>query len=544
MIAQTPWSFHVQALCVFCVSMGCRKDGYGKKLYISGMKKILIAFAVLAVLAGTLFANGSPEEQRMFFENLMRNSQQPYSTTTTTSGSQKSSTGSEIISRDMATLERLYQYVEKNYLFDIDYDAVYEAMATAMFDALGDKYTYYVKAEQSEDYAEEVSGVYGGLGIYFSKTYVNYQDPDDEKTQYAVISQVFPNTPCSRAGLRTGDMIIEIDGESVVELEATDCAKRMKGEPGSSVQLTVKRGDTTFKLDLVREVITVPTVEYEMIDGSTAYLRILEFSTNTYLSISNALDDLASKGMKKLIIDLRDNPGGDVDATLAIADLFIRDSDLLYITYKDPSKNVKYTATDSVSVSPDVEVAILVNGGTASSAEIFSSAMRDSGRAKLFGTKTYGKGIMQIISSFGDGYISVTTASFTGPSGDTIHKEGVKPDIEVEEISVLEEEMDAYTALIESKAVEKFVDSNPDFTDGNLLKFADQNADSGLRREVLILVARNEYLSRMNYDDRPLADIKYDIVCKTAYDYLQTYEISGTGTSTQVINTDKRVVNF
>ena len=508
------------------------------------MKKILIAFVVLAALAGTLFANGSPEEQRMFFENLMRNSQQPYSTTTTTSGSQKSSTGSEIISRDMATLERLYQYVEKNYLFDIDYDAVYEAMATAMFDALGDKYTYYVKAEQSEDYAEEVSGVYGGLGIYFSKTYVNYQDPDDEKTQYAVISQVFPNTPCSRAGLRTGDMIIEIDGESVVELEATDCAKRMKGEPGSSVQLTVKRGDTVFKLDLVSEVITVPTVEYEMIDGSTAYLRILEFSTNTYLSISNALDDLASKGMKKLIIDLRDNPGGDVDATLAIADLFIRDSDLLYITYKDPSKNVKYTATDSVSVSPDVEVAILVNGGTASSAEIFSSAMRDSGRAKLFGTKTYGKGIMQIISSFGDGYISVTTASFTGPSGDTIHKEGVKPDVEVEEISVLEEEMDAYTALIESKAVEKFVDSNPDFTDGNMLKFADQNADSGLRREVLILVARNEYLSRMNYDDRPLADIKYDIVCKTAYDYLQTYEISGTGTSTQVINTDKRVVNF
>jgi carboxyl-terminal processing protease len=247
--------------------------------------------------------------------------------------------------------------------------------------------------------------------------------------------------------------------------------------------------------------------------------------------------------MKKLIIDLRNNPGGDVDATLAIADLFIRNSDLLYITYKDPSKNVVYVATDSITVSPDVEIAILINGGTASSAEIFSSAMRDSGRAKLFGTKTFGKGIMQLVSSFGEGYISVTTASFTGPSGETIHKEGVKPDIEVEDVSVLEEEMDAYTELLKSKAVSKFVDENPAYTDDNLAKFADQNAESGLRREVLVLVARNEYLSRMNYDDRPLADIKYDIVCKTAYDYLQTYELTSDSTS-QMIKTDKRVVNF
>ncbi len=504
------------------------------------MKKFLVAIVVLAVLAGTLFANGSPEEQREFFENLMRNSQQ--SSLPTLSDSQKS-TGSEIISRDMAALERLYQYVEKNFLFEIDHDAVYEAMATAMFEALDDKYSYYVKAEASDDYAEEVSGVYGGLGFYFSKTYVNYQDPDDEKTLYAVLSQVFPNTPSSRAGLRTDDMIIEIDGTSVVELEATECSKRMKGEPGTSVELTIKRGDTTFKVELVRERITVPTVEYEMIDGKTAFLRILEFSTNTYLSISNALNDLASQGMKKLIIDLRNNPGGDVDATLAIADLFIRNSDLLYITYKDPSKNVVYVATDSITVSPDVEIAILINGGTASSAEIFSSAMRDSGRAKLFGTKTFGKGIMQLVSSFGEGYISVTTASFTGPSGETIHKEGVKPDIEVEDVSVLEEEMDAYTELLKSKAVSKFVDENPDYTDDNLAKFADQNAESGLRREVLVLVARNEYLSRMNYDDRPLADIKYDIVCKTAYDYLQTYELSSDSTS-QMIKTDKRVVNF
>lgn len=517
------------------------KDAMSKKVYISSMKKVVLILIVLVLLAGTLFANGTPEDQR-FFEELMRNNQG----TTYSTGSSKTTTtnGSEIISRDMATLERLYQYVEKNYLYDIDYDAVYEAMATALFDALGDKYTYYVTAEESDDYEEEVSGTYGGLGIYFSKTYVDYQDIDDESTLYAVITQVFPNTPSSKAGLKAGDYIIEIGGESVVDWEATACAKKMKGEPGTSVELTIKRGESIFKIDITRAIITVPTVEYSMIEGTTtAYLRILEFSQSTYKAISEALTNLGNEGMEKLIIDLRDNPGGDVDVTLAIADLFISDSKLLSISYKDTSKNITYVANNGVTVSPDVEVAILVNGGTASSAEIFSSAMKDNGRATLFGTTTYGKGVMQVISSFGDGYTSITTASFVGPSGKTIHGEGVEPDFEIEEIIVADEEIDAYTELINSKAVEAFVDQNPDFTEANIEKFAREHADTGIREIVLLLVARNEYLSRMNYDDRPLADIVYDNACKAAYEYLQTYENNGQSV-TPSSGTSNRVVNF
>ena len=518
------------------------KDARSKKVYISSMKKTAMVLIVLALLAGTLFANGSPEEQ-MFIDNLMRNSQSATYASGTTS--RTTTKGSEIISRDMATLERLYQYVEKNYLYDIDYDAVYEAMATALFDALGDKYTYYVTADESEDYEEEVSGTYGGLGIYFSKTYVDYQDIDDESTIYAIITQVFPNTPSSKAGLKAGDYIIEIGGESVVEMEATECAKKMKGEPGTSVELTIKRGDTIFTIPITRAIITVPTVEYEMIEGTgTAYLRILEFSSSTYRSIAEALVELSNVGMQKLIIDLRDNPGGDVDVTLAIADMFISDAKLLSISYKDPSKNVTYAATDSVTVSPDVEVAILVNGGTASSAEIFSSAMKDNNRAVLFGETTYGKGVMQVISSFGDGYTSITTASFVGPSGKTIHGEGVEPDFTIEEIVVEDEELEAYTELLNSKAVETFVDQNPDFTEENIEKFAKEQAGTGLREIVLLLVARNEYLSRMDYDERPLADIVYDNACKAAYEYLQDFENNYDANYKPDSDTGLRVVNF
>ncbi|MBR4120936.1 MAG: hypothetical protein IKT95_04190, partial [Spirochaetales bacterium] len=219
-------------------------------------------------------------------------------------------------------------------------------------------------------------------------------------------------------------------------------------------------------------------------------------------------------------------------------------SKLLSISYKDTSKNVTYVANSSVTVSPDVEVAILTNGGPASSAEIFSSAMKDNGRAVLFGTTTYGKGVMQVISSFGEGYTSITTASFVGPSGKTIHGEGVEPDYEIKEIVVEDEELDAYTELINSKAVETFVDQNPDFTDANIQKFANEQAGTGIREIVLLLVARNEYLSRMNYDERPLADIVYDNVCKEAFDYLQTYENNNGQAVTPNSGTNNRVVNF
>ena len=494
------------------------------------MKKLVTMLLVLVLFASIAYANGTPEEQRIFFENIINNSQGPKSVAQNNGGATKASTGSEVISRDMATLERLYQYVEKNYLYDIDYDAVYEAMATALFNTLGDKYSYYVKAEKAEDYGDDVKGSYGGLGLYFSKSYVQYQDPEDERTLYAVISQAFPDTPCSRAGLMTGDLITEINGQSVVELEASDCAKLMKGNPGTTVSLTIKRGASVFTIDLVREIVTVPTVVYEMIDSDNAYLRILEFSRGTYRSISDALDKLSAKGMQKLIIDLRNNPGGDVDSALAIVDLFVSNTDLLYLSYKDPSKNIRYSATSKITVSPDVDIAILTNGGTASAAEIFSAAMRDTGRAVLVGTKTFGKGVMQLVSSFGDGYISVTTASFSGPTGKPINKEGVLPDIEIADISIEEDEVQPYLDLMNSNAISTFVDNNPDFTDENLKKFAAQNSECGLRQEVLLLLVRNEYLGRMNYDDRPLADIKYDVVCKTAYDYLQAK--------------DKSVVNF
>ena len=477
-------------------------------LYIAVMKRTLVLFLIAAVFTGLVFANGAPEDQAIF-ENLLRNQQyqsvQNVSNSGKVSQQPSAAVGAEIISRDMASLERLYQYVNKNFLYDIDYDAVYDAMATALFDALDDKYTYYITSDDSSDYEEQLTGVYGGLGIYFSKTYLEYQNPDDES---------------SRAGFIAGDMITHINGEPVDEMTANECAAKMKGEVGTTVDITIKRKSSSFTLTLTREVITVPTVEYEMVDGSVAYLRILEFSQNTLSAVNEALEDLDSQGMKSLIIDLRDNPGGDVDVTLSIADMFISGKKLLSVSYKDTSRNVVYKSSEGTIVDPSVKVAILINEGTASSAEILSSTMRDNGRAVLIGATTYGKGVMQQISSFGDGYTSITVASFVPPSGDTIQGEGVSPDIEGESLVVQDDEMDAYSELLNGTKIEEFVDSNPDYTAQNVSKFVDEFSYTGIRAEILQVLARNEYYARMTTEERPLADIEYDPTCKAAYEYL------------------------
>lgn len=426
----------------------------------------------------------------------------------------------QIIDMDMRKLTGLYKYLNKQYLWDIDYDAIYDAMATAMFETLGDQYSYYVKADNANDYEEETTGKYGGLGFYFSKNFINYQNAEDEQTLYCNVSQVFPNTPSARAGIHSGDMITHINGQDIIPLEATDCAKLIKGEPGSEVTVTIKRNGASFDVTMKREEITVPTVEYAMLTDKIAYMLILKFSSDTLSKVSTSLQELKKLGMKSLIIDLRDNPGGDVDVTLGIANYFIKDKDLLSVKYKNAADNVLYKASSEITVDNDVKIAILINGGTASSAEILSSALRDNGRATLIGTKTFGKGIMQIVAPYGNGYASITTASFIPPSGKEIHKIGVEPDIEVQPIIIEENEREAYKILLESKICENFVELNPKYTIANVEKFVAENRSSELKDDVLRIAVRNAYYQSMDYDLQPKADSWFDPQVKKAVEIL------------------------
>ncbi len=486
--------------------------------YIYGMKKAITVLVLALLAVSILGANGVMENQNAFYENLQNRVPDPNRTqsagATTVSDDKK-------IEENMSRLTRLYKYLEQNYLWDIDHDKTYEAMAEALFSSLGDKYTYFVKAEDMDEYKESMMGTYGGLGFYFSKTYKEYQDENDLSTIYCFLNQIFPNTPASRSGLMAGDLITAIDGEDTGELSANDCAARMKGEAGTSVTLTILRNGATFDVTITREKISVPSVISDMLENSIGYLQILQFYDATASDISKAITDLMNKGMRGLIIDLRNNPGGDVTAALKIADMFISDADLLTVNYKHKENNSTYRAELGVKVPTRIRVAILINEYSASSSEIFSSTMRDNGRAVLVGTTTYGKGIMQAVSAFGDAEISVTVASFVPPSGEEIHQKGVEPDIPVPAPTVKDEEKEAYSALISTTLVRDYVAAHPQYTKENVLNFIKENPDTGVSDDVVALLVRNVYFSRMTYDELPRVDIWFDPQIRAAIDYIE-----------------------
>ena len=475
------------------------------------IKRIILILIVFSVIVSA-FAEGV-EERRNLIEQLSKEN-------SNNSDSYSPEDGYRRIEKDMSSLTSLYKYLERNYLWEIDYQKVYESMADAMFKALGDKYTYYVSAEESSAYTERTTGKYGGIGISFTKTNLSYQDAADEKTLYPYVTQIFPGAPADNVGMSAGDLIIEIDGVNTVSLSAEDCAARMKGDEGTSVKLLIKRNEAQFEVVPVRAIVNTPSVTYGMVTEQVGYMRINQFYKQTLTDLADYLKQLVDDGMKGLIIDLRDCIGGDVQATIGIANLFIKDSDLLYVNYKDTSKSYSYVADQTLSLSPDIPIVILVNENTASSAEILSSTMRDNKRAVLIGTTTYGKGIMQAVSSYGTGKFSVTVAELLPPSNTPIHKVGVKPDIVVENITITQEQAEAYTELIKSGLLEKFTEEHPEYTKENVQLFIDQNPDIQLDKQLIQITLRNVYYNLMNPDKRPIVDTWFDPQVTESLKYL------------------------
>lgn len=475
-------------------------------------KKLFICFLVL-VSVFSIFAEGQMD-YRQILNNLnvtIPSNTETVSSSTYSSPYKQTTSSISRLESDMSSLTKLYRIVETNYLYDIDYDAVYDAMATAMFEALGDKYSEYVLAADTADFVQQTEGKYGGLGIVFSKA-----------DKYCLIEQVYANTPASKCGLAAKDQITHIDGQPVDELINTECAALMKGNPGESVTLTILRKETSFDVTLVRAIVTIPSIEYTMLEDKIGYVLITEFYNETLTSFKNAMNELIMQGMESLIIDLRDCPGGDVNVTLSILDMFISDSMLLKICYKNSSYDTVKWASRSIAVPSTVKVAILVNGGSASASEIFCSSMQDNKRATLIGTTTFGKGIMQSVAGYGEDTYKLTVASYYPPSGKEIHGKGVEPDIVVEDIAVLEEEMDAYMEFYNSKEVTDFVDQHPKYNKENSDLFVEINQNKGLRDIILRYIIRNEYYSRLVNEDIPLVDTELDPVVISAIEYLKT----------------------
>ena len=461
---------------------------------------------MVLILTLPVFSTGNSEQSPILFNNQNLN--------IIPSANTAASSGYDEIDSNIARLTKLYKELEKNYLWDIDHQAVYEAMAKAMFEALGDEYSEYYPQEESEEYAEQNFGQYGGIGIVYVKA----------TDEFCNIEQVYPNTPASRAGMKAGDQVTHLYGESVIGKTSTETQKIMRGDPGTEISLTVLRKGVSIDMTMTREKITTPSIDYGMLESNVGYILILKFLDGTTLSdFRKAMTEMLKQGMNALVIDLRDCGGGDVLSALQIANLFISDSELLTIKYKDESRNETINATKGMTYSAKIPIAILTNGYTASASEILAATMRDNGRAVLVGSKTYGKGVMQGLSLPGsqDQY-KYTMAYFFPPSGNEIHKIGVSPDIEVDLPSIEGEELEKFIEFINSDALDKWAEENPDYTKENVIAFADYYEYTGFPRIYLLLQMRNRYYEDILYDDQPVADQWFDITLIEAMEYLKS----------------------
>ncbi len=329
----------------------------------------------------------------------------------------------------------IYNLMKDNYVEDLDNEDIYEGLFTGMVALATDKYSRYISAEDFESYQISTSGNYAGIG---AKTSI---DPDD----YSIyIVSTYENSPAEKAGLKSGDKIIKVEGTVVSYDNYDDAIDQIRGPEGTSIVLTVKRGEETFDATVTREHVDVPTVGGTVLDNNIGYIKIEGFESVTYDQYKAVYDDLRSQGITSLIIDLRNNPGGLLDIVTKIADDIIPEGT---ITYTE-DKNGKREYIKSSEGKLDIPLAVLVNENSASASELLTAAVKDTGKGTIIGKNTYGKGVVQTTFPLNDGSaVKLTTSKYYTPKGVCIDGVGVAPDIEVDNPENYE-----YTTLSSSKA--------------------------------------------------------------------------------------------
>lgn len=318
--------------------------------------------------------------------------------------------------------EILSSYINRFYLNDIDYGKMGDIIYKAMVSGLDDKYAAYYTKDEYKDISEKTKGEFCGIGAYISQ---------GKNDNYLKVAGVVKGGPAQKAGIKKGDIIVEVDGENIQGKDSSYAVSKMKGKKGTNVSISVMRkgNKKPITFNIKREVIHDNTVSYKMLDNNIGYISVSAFETVTKKQFKSAVDCLEKKNEKGLIIDLRDNGGGLLDTALDMLDQILPKKLVVYTKDKNGVAEEYYTKDDK---EINIPIVILVNGNSASASEVFCGALRDYGKAKLLGTKTFGKGIVQSAFAFRDGTgLKFTTSKYYTPKGINIHGTGFEPDIKV-----------------------------------------------------------------------------------------------------------------
>lgn len=326
--------------------------------------------------------------------------------------------------RTMQKLQLIEEIIQKNFALDMADDAAMEnGIYQGLVNSLQDPYSSYFSAEEMAEQKNRMDGVYYGIGAY-----VRY----DSNVGFARLGEIFEGSPAQESGLKEGDLIIKVDDQYTKNMSLEDVIALIKGEEGTKVMLTIMReGDNEiYEFEVERREVPKQTVSYEMLENKIAYIRISEFDKVTVDQFTDAMATAKGSEMLGLILDLRDNPGGNLAAVIDVARKLLPKGLIVY-TEDKAGERKDYTCNGENELT--VPMVVLVNGGSASASEVLAGAIKDYGKGKLLGTTTYGKGIVQKYLGISDGSaVKLTTSKYYTPKGNNIHGIGIEPDEELE----------------------------------------------------------------------------------------------------------------
>ncbi len=320
------------------------------------------------------------------------------------------------------TAQTVEQIIEGYYLYDIDTEAMKDGLLTGMLWGLGDPYSAYYDAQDYEALTIQATGEYSGVGAVIT----------EQGDGTVTVVKVYSQSPSAEAGVQSGDVFYEIDGENVVGEDSTTIAARLKGEAGTSVEVKIYRAslEEYISFSIVRRHIEIPSVSWRMASDQIGIMKIESWDLATINQFKSAMEDLEGQGMKGLVIDVRNNPGGLVSSAASILDYFVPDGGKLVYTVDKNERKEYYNAKDGEDCN--IPLVVLINGNSASASEIFAGGIKDYEAGILIGEKSYGKGIVQQVIPISETEaVKLTIAEYHLPNGESIHQKGIEPDVEV-----------------------------------------------------------------------------------------------------------------
>lgn len=324
------------------------------------------------------------------------------------------------VSSDAKFISDLKNFIKNNYVEDVSDLELIRGSIKGMVDALDDPYSEFFTPEAFQEFNETASGNFGGIGVVIIM-----------RDNYVTAVSVLEGSPAERAGIKAGDKFVQIDGEDITNKTITEVSKLLKGEKGTKVEIGVLRNGTrqVLKFDVERETIEINPIEYEILEDNIGYLKISEFNEHTISNLDKALNEFKRNGVKGIVLDLRNNPGGILDQAIRVSTRFVPEGPIVSVVSKKYGKVKTY---HSKTRPYPFKLVVLINEGSASAAEIVSGAIKDRNMGTLVGETTFGKATVQRTLNLGQiGGVKLTIGRYTTPNGTDINKTGIKPDVEV-----------------------------------------------------------------------------------------------------------------